>query len=647
MRAVSVLWLGLALITLARGAGAAEAPGDSAQGQDLPPPRPPAGVLGRPDSVVLTPYRPGALEGEEKALIPADRPPWERFAAPGDTLVLGRYEVDRVGAHQLPELLSRIPGIHALEVSATAPLGAVTQAGSFALPPRSSDAWTIRQPRMEGMDLSRLLLDRLGPGATWVPVLAAGEFRVIDTPLFGPETPEVRLAPAEPVGDSASSRMAIETGSFGLAGGGILFSDHRGRLSYGFGADNTRAKRSGSIQDASPRVSIVEMGWAADRGRLGIHLRNSEIPIGFKDGRRINNFDQGMAADFVAGDTLGPAWALRVVGRDDRLSGSELPGVEFKRKGLVIEVQSYERPGRPVYARIVGERDWFAVRHAEGAYAPRVTRIQGEAGGHLAVGAGRIDLAGGLRVSDRHALKGSGRAELSLALPAALVVGMSGGRVQHAPTYDQEVLVPENPVADPERHDSIALRVVREGLISFGVVTAWREITHQPFVTEEIHDRPWPQFAVTTSDSRHWEVRGSLSFTGGPLGMAAGAWGSRFFNDESFGRGDLAPFVPEEVGRAFASLRISLLGGDLVVMPRAEFLAVGDRTGLAGERLPGYGRLDAAVISVVGGDVDLEVWARNLLDRRYPLAVYDPSSGDLYADSGRMAAFALRWRFLN
>jgi hypothetical protein len=295
-----------------------------------------------------------------------------------------------------------------------------------------------------------------------------------------------------------------------------------------------------------------------------------------------------------------------------------------------------------------------------------VSRVVGEAGGRFDLrelglgdgGFGRvgerlvIDIAGSLRVSDRHTPRAGGRAEIRVELPSAVAVGLGGGRIHFAPTYDQEVLVPENPEAAPERHDAYAVRVTREGPLTFGLEAARREITHQPFVSEEVKTDPWPQFRFVERRTRHWEIRAALSYAGGPLGLETGVWGSRLFPDEDFGdaaalRDGLAPFVPEEIGRVFASLRFALFGEDLVIMPRIEMLGVGDRSDFEGEKLPGYGRLDAVLVGIVAGDMDLELWTRNLLDRRYDLAVIEPIAGVPYVDSGRAAAFVFRWRFLN
>ncbi len=634
----------------------------------LAAPPPPGGIyLGEPipDSL-RAPIR-GPHFGERPAVVPADRPPWMRLRALGDTLVVGRHEIDRAGAHQATDLLSRLPGVHAAEPTFSTPIGALAVAGSFAWPELRADDWTLRTPRMEGRDLSRLLLDRLGPGLGFVPFAGPGELRSIDAPGRGAESPSVRLAPAEPAGDSsAASRVAVETGGYGLAAAGVTFADRQGRFSWGFGADNARNGRTGSIEHAAMRLAMLDAAWAADFARIALSLRNAESPVQWKDGREISHFDQGAALTMIAGDTLGPAWGLRVTGRDDRLSGDEFPGVEFKRKGLLVEANGWARPRWPLWWRASGEEDWFSVRHPGGVYSPRVSRAVGEAGARLGRGGlevargglGEIgerlalDVAGSLRVSDRHAPSAGGHAELLVALPEDFLVGIGGGRVQLAPTYDQEVLVPGNPEAIPERHDSYGVRATREGRLTFGLEGMRREITHQPFVSEDVSGEPWPQFSFVERRTRHWEVRAAFSARGGPLGLEAGVWGSRLFADDDFGdaalfRNGVAPFVPEALGRAFASLRWSWFGGDLVVHPRIEFLAVGERGDFAGARLPGYGRLDLSVVGIVAGDADLELWTRNLLDQRYDLAVIEPTSGDPYVDSGRAAAFVFRWRFLN
>jgi hypothetical protein len=74
---------------------------------------------------------------------------------------------------------------------------------------------------------------------------------------------------------------------------------------------------------------------------------------------------------------------------------------------------------------------------------------------------------------------------------------------------------------------------------------------------------------------------------------------------------------------------------------------VGEHDDFAGRRLAGHARLDATVTSIMGKDADLELRFRNLLDRRYPLAVLDPATGELYVDSGRMTTVGIRWRLAN
>ncbi len=608
-------------------------------------------AAGAGDSLTAQPPARKGLSGERPARIPENRPPWTRLLATGDTLVVDRNEIDRVGVHEPLEFLSRLPGAAATEAAATIPVGAVATGGSFATVAPRADGFVVRLPRLEGRDFSQLLLDRLGPGPDFIPVATGpGEFRVFDSPERGFGSPGTAFAPAEPVADSSRSRFGATTGGYGFAGGGISFSDRRGRLSYGFGVDNTRAERSGGIDYASTRLTMLDAAWAAGFGRLAVSTRNASMPIGWKDGRRTSHFDQSIALSVVAGDTLGPAWALQAVGSDDRHSGSALPGIEFKRKGLGLTAEGWQRPMWSLWWRLHGEHDWFTVRHPGGSYTPRVIRAQGEVGTHLGRGMIATDLALALRVSDRHAPRPGGRAELVFALPGAFALGLGAGRTYFAPTYDQEVLVPGNPPAEPERHDELALRLTREGGVTFGLMAVRRAIAFQPFVSAEISDRPWPQFLFTERESRLWDARGQLAFTGGPLGLAAGVWASRLFPDGGSGESssdELAPFVPEGTGRVFASLRMSLFGGDLIIMPRAELIGVGERRDFAGERLAGYGRLDAAIVGVVAGDVDLEFWMRNMLSQNYALAVVNTESGGLYVDSGRMGAFALRWRFLN
>jgi hypothetical protein len=403
--------------------------------------------------------------------------------------------------------------------------------------------------------------------------------------------------------------MAVETGGYDFAGAGVTFADAHGRFSWGFGADNARTGRNGSIEHSTARLTMLDAAWAADFARVGLSLRNAEVPVTFKDGAT-NRLIRALR--WPRSPAAGPAWGLRVTGRDDRLSGSEFPGIEFKRKGLLVEANGWPRPQRPVWWRASGEHDWFAVRHPGGTYSPEVSRLVGEAGARFGLEAlldearrgeagGRVvfDLSGSFRASDRHAPRAGGRAEIQVALPAAVKLGFGGGRLHLAPTYDQEVLVPGSPEAVPEQHDSYGVRVTRDGPFTCGFEAARREIVHQPFVSEDVGGEPWPQFRFVERRTRHWEVRAALSYEGGPLGLAAGVWGSWLFPDEDFGdaallRDGLAPFVPAELGRAFASIRFSLFGDDLVIMPRVEILGVGARGDFAGERLPAYARLDGS-----------------------------------------------------
>lgn len=583
------------------------------------------------------------LPVERPARVPIDRPPWTRLTAVDDTLIVSREELERTGAHQPVEFISLTPGVHALEGSATVPIGALAVGGSFASVDLAADGWQVRLPRLEGLDLSRLSLDRVGPGLTTIPLTSPGALRVTERPAAGPSGLAIGLAPAETVSDSALSRIAAVRGGFGWSGGGLLFADRRGRFSYGFGADNVSAERSGAVEDVSTRVAMIDFGVGTSWGRLAASARGSEASVLWKSGQRFKQDDQGVRIAAVIGDTLGPAWSLRVATIDNRLSGSEIPGIEFLRKGLRLEARWWQRPSMPAWGRLTAERDWFAIEYDGGVYAPRVNRVRAETGTGIEWERTRLDAALAIIASDRHSLRIGGRAELTMALGRGLRAGIGASRAHRAPTLDQEVLAPGNPVAEPERHDAFTARIQREGRFSFAVIGARRHLDHQPMVSAEVRERPWPEFRFAELGSRHWEVRGALSIEGGPLGLSTGIWGSRLFSiDDSVRQ---VPFVPDGVARAFAALRLSFFDGDFVLRPRLDALLVGEQRDFGGQRLGGHTRLDGVLIAVMAGDMDLEFRLRNLTDRRYPLAVEDPVSGGLYLDSGRMGLFVLRWRF--
>jgi hypothetical protein len=467
---------------------------------------------------------------------------------------------------------------------------------------------------------------------------------VTDLAAGGAGASDLRLEPAEPVSDSSRSRVAAYQAGFGWDGGGILFSDSRGRWSYGFGVDNADAGRSGGVDQTSTRVAMIDLARGTWWGRLAASLRGTEAYYLWKNGNRMKHDDQGVHLTAVIGDSLGPAWSLRVGVLDDRLSGSEFPDVEFRRKRLEVEARWWERPTVPVWGRVVAERDWFAVRFTGGEFAPRVNRSRAEAGTRLALGATRLHLVGTLSTSGSHPLRAGAQAELEVDLAGDTKLGIGGGRAHRLPTLDQDVLAWGQPVAEPERHDAFSVRLNREGRLSFDVLGSRRHLDHQPLVTAVHEERPWPQFEFAEAESRHWEVRAAASIVGGPLGFEFGVSGSRLFaiDDES----DFVPFVPEAVGRAFAALRLPVFGDDMILRPRIDLLAVGDRNDLDRRRIGGHARLDGTLVAVMGRDLDLELGIRNLTDRRYPLAVLDPD-GELYVDSGRMSFFFLRWRFLN
>lgn len=614
-----------------------------------------SGAVAAADTATVAGLDRAAVVGVDAKL---ERPPWTALVAPGDTLVLSRNEVERTGAHFPLDLLAFIPGAHALSASGTVPFGAVTMSGSFAIPELTSDGWPIRLPRLEGRDLSRRLLDRLGPGPTLVPLAAPGELQIVDRGGLG-TTPAVRWTPSEPVADSAQSRIAVYHGGFGLTGGGLVFSDRRGSMQYGFGFDNTGAKRSGSIDGTSTRLAMIDAGGVTSWGRITASLRGTEADIDWKNGRQLKHDDQGAAVEAVLDRVLGPAWSLRFEVLDDRLNGNEFPGREFKRKGAHLQTRWWAGRSPVAWFGLAGERDRFKVRGPGSVLAPLVLRGRVEAGARLGGtpgkeggGSHQLHLGFALRASDRHSPRSGGQVELQMKLPQSLRLGVGASREHRAPTFDQEVLVRGRPAAEPERHDAATLQLdmlgqpgsaARPARPGLGILVARRRLAHQPVVIKESATGPWPEFDFATHATEHWEMRAMLSTPPGPFGFEAGAWGSRF---DVVG-GALPTLMPKAVGRAYVTLRFDLLGGDLILRPRMDGLLVGSSHDFAGERVAGHARLDATVVAIVGENVDLELQVRNALDHRYRLAVLDPTSNQLDLDSGRVTTVGLRWRLAN
>jgi hypothetical protein len=575
--------------------------------------------------------------------------PATRFPSPGDTLRASRESVERTGAHSPVDLLGLIAGGAALEAGSAAPFGAFAHGGSFASPEVTVEGFRVRLPRLEGLDLGAMALDRVGPSLELMPMGSAGPLAVADRWALGPGSLALAARPAETAVDSARSRFAGQTGAADLGVATLLFADQRGRFTYTINVENGVSDHSGGLSDMNTRLSIMGLGVRTGFGRVALGLRGGESNQRYLDGRRMHRFNQGFVAGATAGDSAGPVWSLQLQGSDDRLSGSEFANIELKRKGLALAALRHPRPGLPLWARIEAERDWFAVRHAAGILAPRVERATGALGVRLPFAAGPLrataDLRGVWRASDRHGPRAGGSGALILPLPRALELEIGGGRGHVEPTFDQEVLVPGSPVAEPETHDQGMVQLKREGPLAFGLRAVRRNLTDVPLVTGVSEERPWPEFSFATTESRHWEWGGTVQVTLAELGLAAGADAYRLSELDS-APGPL-PFVPEALARAHLKWRGDLFGGDLVLMPRADLTWMGERVDFNRAPIPDHPRLDLTLVMVVGQDFDLEFRVRNVTDENYALAVVDPASGAHAIDSGRLGFFTLRWRFLN
>ncbi len=496
--------------------------------------------------------------------------------------------------------------------------------------------FSLRLPRLEGLDLGAMALDRVGPGLELWPSGSAGPLAVADRWALGPGSIAVAARPAETAVDSARSRFAGQTGQADLGVATLLFADQRGPVTYSINVENGVSDHSGALSDMNTRLSIMGLGVRTGFGRVTLGIRGAESNQRFLDGRRMHRFNQGFLAGAIAGDSVAPVWSLQLQGLDDRLSGNEFANLELKRKGLALAALRHPRPGLPLWARLEAERDWFAIRHAAGVLAPRVERVAGALGVRLPLGTGRwraiADLRGVWRASDRHSPRAGGSGTLSFSLPRDLELEVGGGRGHVEPTFDQEVLVPGSPVAEPETHDQGMVQLKREGPLAFGVRAVRRNLSHVPQVTGVSEDRPWPEFTFETTETRHWEWGGSVEATFAGLGLVAGADAYRLTEVDS-SPGPL-PFVPEAVARAHLKWQADLFGGDLVLMPRADLLWTGERADFQQLPIEDHARLDLTLVMVFGRDFDIEFRVRNVTDERYALAVVDPVSGALAIDSG-------------
>jgi hypothetical protein len=229
-------------------------------------------------------------------------------------------------------------------------------------------------------------------------------------------------------------------------------------------------------------------------------------------------------------------------------------------------------------------------------------------------------------------------------IPGRFVLGLGGGRGFVEPTFDQEVLVPGNPIALPERHDVGVVRVTRQGRVALGLRAARRNLVHVPFVDSLILNHPWPEFTFDEVESRHWELAGSVE-SPLPWGFLTGIAANRLFELDR--QSERVPFIPEAVVHAHLVWSQELFGDDLLMLPRIDFFWMGERSDFTGQPIPDHARLDVTLLAVVSQDFDLEFRIRNVTGEHYALAVIDPATGEPFTDPGELMVFALRWRFLN
>jgi hypothetical protein len=219
-------------------------------------------------------------------------------------------------------------------------------------------------------------------------------------------------------------------------------------------------------------------------------------------------------------------------------------------------------------------------------------------------------------------------------------------RGHRAPTLDQEVLARGGAVAEPERLDVVGARLEHAGRWTAALAVARRHLDHVPEIVAEDATQPWPLYDFRGGTSAHWGLEAGLLSPAAPLWkLRVGIHGNLLVVD---GARQAAPaFVPRSEARGFLIAEAALLEGDLVLRPRVDAVAIGERFDFADRRLAGFLRVDATLVATVVGPVDLELAMRNLTDRRAPLPVVEPASGALYLDSGRMTLVGIRWNLLD
>ena len=315
-----------------------------------------------------------------------------------------RDETERTGAHTPFQLVGLLPAHRAVEVCGTTAVGALATRGSFGAAQLEVDGWTVRLPRLEGRDLAALSLDRLGPHAGLSSYASLGSLRASSRPRrCAPHRQAIALRTVEPASQSgARSRVAVYTGDFDFTGGGVTLFDRRGRLDYQLGVMNGSAGRSGALESMSTRLAMIDLGWLAGHGRWSLGTRNGERNLTWKSTAGWRQFDQTARLGYAHRDsTGGPEWSLHLTGLDDRLSGSEFPAVEFRRRGLKLDgTLVAQRSRQPLWARVRLGRDWFSLRSVSETLAPRVERGTLELGTTPGLGqAGTLSGSGSLRAS--------------------------------------------------------------------------------------------------------------------------------------------------------------------------------------------------------------------------------------------------------
>ena len=560
---------------------------------------------------------------------------------------LSRDELERAGARTPFQVLALVPGFHTMEVASIIDVGAVAADGSYGGVDLTVDHLPVRLARMEGKDLSAMLLDRLSPHAGYASLASMGRLSLAAArPSQQTGGRPVRfdtreLAPEE---GPSRSRVAVHTAGYGFTGGGLTLFDQREWFSYRVGVMNGTAGRSGAIDHVSTRLAAIDLDWKVAGWRFSGRSRNAEHDRFWKFGQALKLDAQATTLIATRGDSLYPAWRLHVGFADDRLNG-DAHNAEFKRRGWDGGVR-FTPAWQPVWAAVAVSRDQVILRGVTQRFEPVVERANGRVGGMLGAGPLRLRLEGRARVSDRHAPKLAGEARLQVSLDEHWQLFAAAERRYGRPTLDQEVLAIGNTPADPERHDVFEVGVQASAPATLTVSLARRHLADVPFIDVTSDADPWPTFRFRGRQAAHWHSHAAVLSP--PLGRFAVRLGGSIDHYALDDDPRWAPaFVPELNARGTASAELVFFGGDLVLRPRVDAVVVGERYDFAGGRLGEYLRLDMNLVAIMLGGADLELGARNLTSEFYPLAVIDPQTGLPYTDTGRNLTAGIRWRFLD